>query len=120
MNISRFYWSWMLALTCAILILISSMCTMQTRLNAIDRYIASVRVTHYDLNGVMYNGEWVHEGAAACSWNFELGTVIQFRDGWQVVCKDRGALGWSGWIDVWGGSNVVAGYGPYEVVEVWE
>jgi hypothetical protein len=74
--------------------------------------------------------EWVHEGAAACSYDFALGTVLRFvQDGREVVCKDRG----SGlqhdeegrpWIDVWlpspeqGYYEVALTYGKYTEVEV--
>lgn len=79
-----------------------------------------VRVTHYTLQGTMYNGEPVSLGSAACSWNFPIGTVIVFKDGKEVVCKDRGHLGWYGWVDVWGPRSEIQRYGYWEAVTVFE
>lgn len=72
------------------------------------------RITFYTLQGIMANGEWVHEGAAACSRDLPMGTLVTFRDGRQVQCKDRGILdcgiywcpiGVSTWIDIWAPYN---------------
>lgn len=59
------------------------------------------RLTVYLDRGVMYSGYHTHWGAAACSWNYPLGTVLELPDGFQVMCLDRGLLGSSGWIDIW-------------------
>lgn len=70
------------------------------------------RVTYYNWTGSrMFNGEWPHYGAAACSWNLALGTVIVLPNGEEVVCKDRGGglvtkydrwwLCWPNCTDVW-------------------
>jgi 3D (Asp-Asp-Asp) domain-containing protein len=85
----------------------------------------TVRVTFYTLRGVMFNGEHVHEGAAACSWNLPLGTLVEFDDGRQVVCTDRGHLGNAGWIDVWmpdyatGLTEVEGRYGMWATVTAY-
>jgi hypothetical protein len=59
------------------------------------------RLTYYVLRGTMYSGYQTHWGAAACSWNYPIGTVLELPDGFQVTCLDRGLLGSSGWIDIW-------------------
>lgn len=64
----------------------------------------AVRLTYYLPTGdPMYSGIYPYSGAAACSWNFPIGTVLEFPYGDQVVCLDRGMLGSSGWVDrfVW-------------------
>jgi hypothetical protein len=66
-----------------------------------------VNVTFYDcLNqgfcGVMYNGQPVYEGAAACSWDLPLGTrfVIEGDPSGRIyVCADRGLLA-NTWVDI--------------------
>jgi hypothetical protein len=61
----------------------------------------SVQVTHYYATGnPMYSGIYPYHGAAACSWDLPLGTVLRFRDGREVICLDRGQLGWGGWVDI--------------------
>jgi hypothetical protein len=66
----------------------------------------SVRVTHYYATGnPMYSGIYPYHGAAACSWNFPLGTVLRFRDGREVTCLDRGRLGWDGWVDIYAATS---------------
>ena len=50
--------------------------------------------------GHMANGQVVHAGSAACSWNWDLGTVIWIDGVGTVICKDRGLLGSRGHIDV--------------------
>lgn len=84
-----------------------------------------VRVTFYTLRGHMASGIWTHLGAAACSYGFPMGTVLEMPDGWQVTCLDRGHLGRStGWVDIWSpslrwGYNQIAGeYGDYAWVTV--
>lgn len=85
-----------------------------------------VRVTFYVLLGWMFNGQYVHLGAAACSHDFPIGTHLLLQDGFEVVCEDRG-LGdyyWSEWIDVWapsyswGVENVSHAYGDWTTVLV--
>lgn len=85
----------------------------------------TVRVSFYLWTGnVMANGEWPHEGAAACSWDLSMYTRIRFPDGRVVVCKDRGLLGANGWVDIyvpsyWHGLTFVEGaYGIWSDVEV--
>jgi len=86
--------------------------------------VYEVRVTYYYPTGnPMYSGHYPFEGAAACSWNFPLGTQLAFADGRVVTCLDRGHLGWSGWVDVfvWGpaaGRLVAESYSPYADVTV--
>jgi hypothetical protein len=62
---------------------------------------ATVRFTVYVDRGVMYSGYQTHWGAAACSWNYPIGTQLELPDGMVVTCLDRGMLGSSGWIDAW-------------------
>lgn len=114
-------WFVLLPIIMASIFLLTNMCSLQARVDAVEQYSQWVRVTHYEWTGSpMYNGEWPHAGAAACSWNFPLGTVIVFPDGREVVCKDRGALGGYGWVDVYGSRYDIASYNTWEVVEVWE
>lgn len=60
---------------------------------------ATDEIVHVDLTwylptgNPMYNGEYPFPGAAACSWNFELGTVLVLPAGDEVICFDRGLLG---------------------------
>lgn len=79
-----------------------------------------VRVTYYTLPGRMADGNLVHEGAAACSRWIPMGTVLEFPDGRQVVCQDRGHGDWywRGWVDVYGDSSVNRVYGDYTWVLV--
>lgn len=85
-----------------------------------------VRVTFYTLPGVMFSGQRVHKGAAACSDWMPIGTRLRFPDGFEVTCLDRGHGGryWKGWVDVWApsygwGLRYVEGdYGLYTWVEV--
>jgi len=74
-----------------------------------------LRVTWYSLPGRMADGAMVHEGAAACSNWIPMGTVLEFPDGRQVVCHDRGRGDWywRGWVDVWGDPSVTRRYGDY-------
>ncbi len=70
--------------------------------------ISGTRTTFYScLNngfcGLMYNGQQVFPGAAACSWNMPLGTRFFLNaDPARTVytCLDRGALSAS-WVDIW-------------------
>lgn len=79
-----------------------------------------VRVTWYAEPGRMADGNVVREGAAACSAWMPFGTVLEFPDGRQVVCEDRGHGDWywHGWIDVYGDSSVSRAYGDYAWVNV--
>jgi hypothetical protein len=71
-------------------------------ISEIEAASTSVRVTHYYATGSpMYSGIYPYHGAAACSWNFPIGTVLRFRDGREVTCLDRGRLGWDGWVDIY-------------------
>lgn len=61
----------------------------------------TVRVTYYYPTGnPTYSGVYPYAGSAACSWNFPIGTQLQFEDGYIVICLDRGMLGWNGWVDI--------------------
>lgn len=90
--------------------------------------VQTVRVTYYLPTGSpMASGNYPYVGAAACSYNYPLGTRLRFlSDGWIVTCEDRGLLGYNGWVDVfspssaWGIENVVGAYGDYAEVEVVE
>jgi hypothetical protein len=84
-----------------------------------------VRVTFYVIRGPMASGIVTHKGSAACSSGFPMGTKLEFKDGWQVSCLDRGRLGaGTGWVDVWAESmawgyrNVEGDYGRYAWVKV--
>ena len=63
-----------------------------------------VRVTTYLPTGSpMASGLWPFEGAAACSWNFPMGTVLELHDGLVITCLDRGDLGNGvpySWVDI--------------------
>jgi hypothetical protein len=69
--------------------------------------IANVNITFYDCAdqgfcGHMYGGDWVYEGAAACSWNLPLGTafyIVGDPTKRIYVCKDRGLLE-DTWVDI--------------------
>jgi hypothetical protein len=69
--------------------------------------IENVNITFYDCAnqgfcGDMYNGQWVYEGAAACSWNLPIDTAFYIvGDPTQriYVCKDRGLLD-DTWVDI--------------------
>jgi hypothetical protein len=87
----------------------------------------AVRVTHYTWTGSpMASGIWPYHGAAACSFNFPMGTIIRFRDGREVTCLDRGRLGWDGWVDIYAatwaeGQRIQQAYEYYsgrELVEI--
>ena len=69
--------------------------------------IENLNITFYDCAnqgfcGHIYGGEWVYEGAAACSWNLPIGTAFYIvGDPTQriYVCKDRGLLD-DTWVDI--------------------
>jgi hypothetical protein len=69
--------------------------------------IENVNITFYDCAsqgfcGDMYSGQWVYEGAAACSWNLPMDTAFYIvGDPTQriYVCKDRGLLE-DTWVDI--------------------
>ena len=97
------------------------------RSEPVEAESTSVRVTHYTWTGSpMYSGIYPYHGAAACSWNFPLWTVLRFRDGRTVTCLDRGMLGWSGWVDIYAATPTEAWriqqayeyYSGYEPVEI--
>ena len=77
-----------------------------------------MRLTYYLLVGVTYSGAWTVPGTAACSWNLPLGSVIDLPEGEQFVCRDRGLLGSSGWLDVWHRPDVAQKYGRYVLATV--
>jgi hypothetical protein len=83
-----------------------------------------VRVTWYLPTGnVMYSGQYPFVGAAACSWNFSIGTRLRLPDGREVTCLDRGRLGSAGWVDIFvpttaDGRHVARQYGDWTTVVV--
>jgi len=80
----------------------------------------TVATTFYAFEGVMASGRWTYYGAAACSYDFDLGTVLRFLDeGRTVTCEDRGALGGMA-VDIFdpAGWTTVAPWGRYREVEV--
>jgi 3D (Asp-Asp-Asp) domain-containing protein len=85
-----------------------------------------VRLTYYLATGfAMFNGEMPHSGAAACSWNFPIGTRLVLPAGDVVTCKDRGMLGSRGHVDVWvhdhvEGRRLIAFYGTTTTVRILE
>jgi hypothetical protein len=83
-------------------------------------YVMDVRLTYYLLEGRTYSGGHTYPGSAACSTNFALGTRFRLPDGDVVVCNDRGLLGRTGWLDVWGRPDLPRRYGNYVTVEVLE
>jgi len=78
---------------------------------------ASVRLTYYVLRGTTANGESVHLGGTACSTNWSFGTLFRLPDGSVVRCNDRGILGKTGWLDVWGRPDL-SRYGSNVTVEI--
>lgn len=66
-----------------------------------------VRLTYYTMNtGVTANGGHVYNGSTACSYNFAFGTRFELPDGSVVTCNDRGQLGDTGWLDVFGRPDI--------------
>jgi hypothetical protein len=82
-------------------------------------YLLRVRLTYYTYNsGVTYSGQKTYIGSAACSWNIPLGARVRLPNGPTLVCNDRGLLGSTGWIDVYGQPDLVRAYGDYATVEI--
>jgi len=95
--------------------------------------IHGVNVTFYDcldqgFCGVMYNGDQVYEGAAACSWDLPLGTRFVIQDdptGRVYVCADRGLLP-DTWVDIffyspndgWAWQHQVGRYATLRILSV--
>jgi hypothetical protein len=92
--------------------------------------IENVNITFYDCAnqgfcGDMFNGEWVYEGAAACSWNLPLNTAFYIvGDPTQriYVCKDRGLLN-DTWVDIFwyhpsDGYNWQSSVGRYGTINI--
>ncbi len=95
--------------------------------------IEGVNVTFYDclqqgFCGVMYNGELVYEGAAACSWDLPIGTrfVIENDPTERIyVCVDRGLLAET-WVDIffyspndgWAWQDAVGRYATIHILSV--
>lgn len=66
-----------------------------------------VRLTYYVYNsGITASGGRVYVGSTACSYNFAFGTRFELPDGSVVTCNDRGMLGASGWLDVYGRPDI--------------
>ena len=57
-------------------------------------------VTSYCLQGIMANGEQVHNGAAACPRAWNLGEVFWVEED-RYVCEDRLSLQYDQRIDIW-------------------
>ena len=92
--------------------------------------IDNVNITFYDCANQgfcahMYNGEWVYEGAAACSWNLPLGTAFYIENDPTkriYICKDRGWLP-DTWVDIFwyypsDGYNWQAHVGRYGTIHI--
>lgn len=94
--------------------------------------INNVNLTFYDCKsqgfcGAMANGKKVYEGAAACSWNLNLGTkfrIIGDPTARVYVCADRGLLA-NTWVDIfwydpadgWRWQASVGRYGTIEIIQ---
>jgi len=77
----------------------------------------TVRLTYYLEYGRTASGGMTYAGSTACSYNFPFGT--KFRVAGEVfTCNDRGALGSSGWLDLWRRPDLAHRLGPYATVEV--
>jgi hypothetical protein len=86
-----------------------------------DAWTATARVTYYVYGQTMYDGNPVYVGAAACSWDLPLGTVVSFSDGFTAICEDRGLLGDGDpytWVDLYGAWWAPATYGDFAVVTI--
>ncbi len=95
--------------------------------------IVNVNITFYDCAdqgfcGAMANGRIVYEGAAACSWNLQIGTrfVIEGDPTGRIyTCEDRGLLA-NTWVDIfwhapadgWLWQSEVGRWGVIEIVEL--
>jgi len=95
--------------------------------------IANVNITFYDCAdqgfcGAMANGHIVYEGAAACSWNLQIGTKFVIEGdptGRIYTCEDRGLLD-NTWVDIfwhapadgWLWQSAVGRWGVIEIVEL--
>jgi hypothetical protein len=93
--------------------------------------IHDVNLTFYDCAeqgfcGAMFNGIDVYEGAAACSWDLEIGTLFRVVGDPTLrvyECTDRGHLS-DTWVDIfwyypadgWAWQDIVGRYGTIEVV----
>ncbi len=85
------------------------------------------RITVYHLRGIMRDGNFTHQGAAACSSNrpgsgsvdFGMGTIIEMPDGQDLTCEDtgNGDYYWKAWVDVWEPYGP-SGYNDYEWVTI--
>jgi hypothetical protein len=76
-----------------------------------------VKLTYYVMNsGVTASGGHVYTGSTACSTNFALGTRFILPDDSEVTCNDRGVLGTSGWLDVFGRPDIGRMGGGYVTV----
>jgi hypothetical protein len=80
------------------------------------------RVTFFhDTGHTMANGQMPFPGAAACSSDFPIGTVIGLsgKSGWlDVVCLDRGHLNSRHWVDIYAesperGAVIARNFSPY-------
>jgi hypothetical protein len=94
--------------------------------------IENVNITFYDCAdqgfcGRMANGRRVYQGAAACSWNLEIGTmffIVGDPTRRLYMCEDRGLLD-DTWVDIfwyfptdgWSWQSGVGRYGTIEIVE---
>ncbi len=87
--------------------------------HAARQYTTIARITYYTEAGVMADGNWTYAGAAACSNDLPLGTVVALR-GDRYVCEDRGLLTPT-WVDLFapdGASWVPQTYGDWTTIEV--
>jgi hypothetical protein len=94
--------------------------------------IENVNITFYDCADQgfcehMYNGRRVYQGAAACSWNLDIGTkffIVGDPTRRLYMCEDRGLLD-DTWVDIfwyfpsdgWAWQSGVGRFGTIEIVE---
>lgn len=94
-----------------------------TLVTADDDITVDVRLTYYHATGdPMYNGVYPYPGAAACSWDFPLGTILATANGDVLTCADRGMLP-ERWVDVFvhtpeEGTRLANQFGPYTRMRV--
>ncbi len=118
---TAFRWSLWLA---AVWIAAGLMLALTMTSHAEDVQREYVRLTFYVPTGSpMRDGAWPYVGAAACGSYFPMGSVLEFPDGFTVVCEDTGYLA-RGQVDVfapsmaWGRTNIEAAYGTYTWLNV--
>ena len=107
----------------AIPLLVTSLGCVEPPVSPEDDVTVDVRLTYYHETGdPMYNGVYPRPGAAACSWDFPIGTILSTANGDVLFCADRGMLP-ERWVDVFvetqeEGQRLTSHYGPYTRMRV--